>query len=460
LTSTALHPVDLEPTLLEERTYGTRRRLTRIDAAGLLSLMVFLLYALPAQLIVPELTYAGRPALLVAFALWCWWLLARLNHRLVMLGPQPMRWVVLFYLLATLMSYLAGTLRGLPILESNGQNFNLIMTLEFLGVILMAADGIPNWQRLTGVLRVFVWAGGFMALVAFIQLVTKINIAVYIRLPGTQILGDIADFQPRGEGGLFRVAGTATHYIEFATVMAMAVPFAIHFARFAASKRARAAAGIVAVMMTAAIPIAISRTGVLALFTAVIVMFIAAWNWRTRYNVMLIGIAVIGAFSVLKPGLLGTIRSMFTSIDEDPSISGRTDDYAIVSHFFNQRPLLGRGPGTLIPDLYLILDNQWLLTLVTGGIIGVAAFALLHLVSLTLAWIALKRADRPEDKHLCAALISAIVVSMLVSATFDSLGFTTFSFTLALVCGVSGAVWRFTHPARAIRTSSVRWFTD
>lgn len=460
MTSAALHPVDLEPTLLDERTYGTRRRLTRIDAAGLLSLLVFLLYALPAQLIVPELTYAGRPALLVAFALWCWWLLARLNHRLVMLGPQPMRWVVLFYLLATLLAYLAGTMRGLPVMESNAQNFTLILTLEFLGVVLIASDGIPNWQRLNGVLRVYIWSGGFMAIVAFIQVISEVNIAAYIRLPGTEIHGEIADFQNRGDAGFFRVAGTATHYIEFATVMAMAVPFAIHFARFATSKRARAAAAVIAVLMTAAIPMAISRTGVIALITAVIVMFVAAWNWRTRYNVMLIGLVVIGAFSVLKPGLLGTIKSMFTSFDEDPSISGRTDDYTIVGHYFAQRPWLGRGPGTLIPDLYLILDNQWLLQLVTMGVLGVAAFALLHLTSLTLAWIALKRADRPEDKHLCAALISTIIVSMLVSATFDSLAFTTFSFTLALCCGISGAVWRFTHPARAVRTSSVRWFSE
>ena len=235
-TSTALHPVDLEPTAVGVRTYATRRRLTRIDAAALLSIMVCLLYCLPATLIVPAMTYAGRPALLIAFLLWCWWLLARLNKGLVMLGPQPIRWVVLFYLSATLLSYLAGTLRGLPQLEANGLDFNLILTLEFLGVVLMAADGIPNWERLTGVLRVFVWSGGFMAIVALLQVTTQVNITEYIRLPGLVFLGDVADFQPRGDGGLFRVAGTATHYIEFSVVMAMAVPFAIHFARFAPSQ--------------------------------------------------------------------------------------------------------------------------------------------------------------------------------------------------------------------------------
>jgi O-antigen ligase len=460
LTSTAHHPVDLEPSLLEERTYGTRRRLTRIDAAGLLSLMVFLLYALPAQLIVPELTYAGRPALLVAFALWCWWLLARLNHQLVMVGPQPMRWIVMFYLLATLMSYLAGTMRGLPELERNGMDFNLILTIEFLGVVLMAADGMPNWERLLGVLRVFIWSAGVMAGVAILQVASGINIVEYIKLPGLVFAGDVADFQPRGDGGLFRVAGTATHYIEFSTLMGMAVPFAIHFARFATTRRARFAAGVVALMTAVALPLAISRTGVLALLITFLVMFVWAWNWRVRYNVMLISVVVMGGLTVVKPGLLGTIRSMFTSVDEDPSISGRTDDYAVVGNYFNQRPLLGRGPGTLIPDLYLILDNQWLLTLVTGGLIGLAAFAALHLVSVVLAGIALKRSTRPEDRHLCAALIASVVVSMVVSATFDTLSFTTFSFTIALMCGFCGAVWRFTHPRAAVRTSSVRWFAN
>jgi O-antigen ligase len=460
LTSTALHPVDLEPTLLEERTYGTRRRLTRIDAAGLLSLMVFLLYALPAQLIVPELTYAGRPALLVAFALWCWWLLARLNHQLVMLGPQPMRWVVMFYLMATLMSFIAGTMRGLPELERNGMDFNLILTIEFLGVVLMAADGMPNWERLLGVLRVFIWSAGIMAGVAILQVASGINVVTYIKLPGTAFAGDVADFQPRGDGGLFRVAGTATHYIEFSTLMAMAIPFAIHFARFAPSARARIAAAVVALMCAVALPLAISRTGVLALLVVVLVMFIWGWNWRVRYNVGIVGVVVMGGLSVVKPGLLGTLRSMFTSVGEDPSISGRTDDYTIVGNFFAQRPWLGRGPGTLIPDLYLILDNQWLLTLVTGGLIGLAALAALHLVSLTLAAIALRRSSRPEDRHLCAALISSVVVSMVVSATFDTLSFTTFSFTVALMCGFCGAVWRFTHPRAAVRTSSVRWFAN
>jgi len=407
-------------------------------------------------MIVPEMTYAGRPALLVAFALWCWWLLARLNPRLTMLGPQPMRWVVLAYLLSTLLSYIGGVQRGLPAMEASAQDFTTILTLEFLGVILIAADGIPNWERFRGVIRVYVWSACIMAAVGFLQATLKINVVEFIHIPGLQIKGEIADFQMRGNGGSFRVAGTATHYIEFATVMAMAVPFAIHLAKYAPSRRARIAAAVGAALMAAAIPLAISRTGVLALGVVLIVMLLLGWNWRTRYNVMFCGAVVVGGLVVMKPGLLGTIAAMFSSVNEDPSISGRTEDYEYVAYWFSQRPWIGRGPGTLIPDLYRILDNQWLLTLVTCGILGVAAFAALHIAGITLASIAWRRSTRPEDRHMCAALISTQVVSLIVSATFDSLSFTTFSFTLALTCGLSGTVWRLTHPKRLVRTSNVR----
>lgn len=459
MTSTPVrpvHPVDLEPYLLSPGTYTSRRLAVRLDVAAIICVLIILLYGLPATLIVPGLTFAGRPALLLALALFAWWLLARLSSPLLMVGPQPVRWACLFYLVATLLSYIAGLLRGLPTLEANGMNFNLLITFEFLGLILMAADGIANWGRLRRVIQVFVFAAAFMAVIGLIQSVFKYDIAQSLTIPGLELKSDLADFQKRGDGNLFRVAGTATHYIEFSTVLAMAVPFGIHLARFAPTKFGRRTFAFLTLIIAAAVPIAISRTGVVALAAAMLVMFLFAWNWRTRYNMLLVMIAVGGALSVLRPGLLGTLKSMFLWVDADPSIEGRTKDYEYVAHWFSQRPWLGRGPGTLIPDLYIILDNQWLYTLVTGGIIGVAALAVLHLTCITTASIALRRARTDEDRHLCAALIATQVLAIVVGGTFDSLGFTTFAFTLAALAGLCGAVWRFTHPARTVRTSTVR----
>jgi O-antigen ligase len=459
MTASTVHPVDLEPSLLAPGTYTSRRLRVRLDVATVIALLVCLLYCLPAALIVPGLTFAGRPALLLALALFAWWLLARLSPSLYMVGPQPLRWASLFYLVSILLSYVAGQLRGLPTLEANRQNFTLLVTFQFIGLVLMSADGVANWDRLGKILRVFIWAAAFMAVIGLIQSLFEFDIAQRLIVPGLEIKSELADFQKRGDG-LFRVAGTAFHYIEFSTVLAMAVPFGLHFARFAPLKRSRRFYAVLTLMIAAAVPVAISRTGVLALVAALAVMFVAAWNWRMRYNMAFITVIVLGAMTVLRPGLLGTLKAMFLWVDADPSITGRTDDYEMVSYWFSQRPWLGRGPGTLIPDLYIILDNQWLLTLVTGGIIGVAALAVFHITCITLATVALRRSVTEEDRHLCAALISAQVVAVIVSATFDSFSFTTFAFTLALMSGLCGAVWRFTHPARLIRTSTVQRLLD
>jgi polysaccharide biosynthesis protein PslJ len=449
-----LHPVDLEPSLLAPKTYATRRIRLYIDVAVVLAFHVCLLYMLPARLIVPGLTFAGRPALILALGLFAWWAVARLSPRLLMVGPQPLRWACLFYLVSILLSYIAGLMRGLPTLEANQQNFTLLVTFEFLGVILMTADGLANWDRVRFVLKVFVFAAGFMAIVGLIQSIFNYDIARLLVVPGLELKIDLADFQPRGDGQ-FRVPSTATHYIEFSTVMAMAVPYGLHFARFSPTKLGRRFYAVLTGLIAVSVPVAISRTGVLALAIAFAVMFVAAWNWRVRYNMIFLGTGLMAALVLVKPGLLGTLKSMFLDVGQDDSISGRTDDYEHVAHWFAQRPWLGRGPGTLIPELYIILDNQWLLTLVTCGIVGVVALAVLHLTSISQGIVALRRSTTEEDRHLCAALLSSQFVAIIVSGTFDSFSFTTFSFTLALTLGLSGTVWRLTHPSRVIRTSTV-----
>jgi O-antigen ligase len=454
LTSLVLHPDDLEPSLVADRTYTSRRRLGRIDSTALLSVMIVLLAVLPPRIVVPTLTNVGRPAMVMGLLLFSWWLVVRLNPRLTMTGPQPLRWAVLILLASTMMSYAAGFIRGLPALEANGADLALIWTLQFVGVILIAADGIPNWERLYGVLRVFVCCSGLIAVVGLVQFVFRWDVTQYIVVPGMQLKGDLIGFQDRGGGGLVRVASTTTHYIEFSTVMAMSLPYAIHLARFSSTARARQLFAVMAVLAAAAIPVTLSRTGIVALAVVALVM-VPTWNWRMRYNMLILSGALLAALMVVRPGLLGTLTSLFEDVDSDPSISGRTEDYAIVSHYFAQHPWLGRGAGTFIPSLYIILDNQWLATAITTGVLGVAALALLHLTCISLAAIAMRRSKLAPDRHLCAALISTQLIAMVVAGTFDSLGFSTFAFALASLMGICGAVWRFTHPARTIRTSTV-----
>jgi len=131
-----------------------------------------------------------------------------------------------------------------------------------------------------------------------------------------------------------------------------------------------------------------------------------------------------------------------------------------VFSYVAQHPWLGRGTGTWVPPQYQILDNQWLGWLLTNGIIGGVVLLGLHVTGIVLAWKALRRATTPEDKHLCAALIATQVMGIADAGTFDSLSFLTYATTLALTLGMCGTVWRLTHPARTVRTSTTRWFLD
>lgn len=451
-----MHPADFEPSLVADRTYVSRRRYGRVDAAVVLSGMIVLLYLIPARLIIPSLTDIGRPALMVGLLMWFWWVLVRLNPRLVMVGPQPIRWAVLCYLLALLASYAAGFLRGLTLMEANGADRAMMMAAVFTGVILMAADGIPNWARFRSVLYVYVYSAGVMAVIGLLQFALQWDLTQYIQIPGLQEKGWVPTFETRGAG--IRVASTAFHYIEFSTAMAVALPFAIHLARFSTGARRRVFV-VLAVLIAAAIPATISRTGLVALAIVILAM-LPVWGWRFRYNMLGLAVCLIAAFMVIKPGLVGTIKNLFTSADEDTSISARTERYGLVYHYFVQRPWLGRGTGTWIAPQYQILDNQWLSTVLATGVVGVAALAALHVTGIALAVIALRRSVTEEDRHMCAVLIAAQLIAVVVAGTFDSLSFSTYAITVALLIGFCGTVWRFTHPARRVRTSTTHWFAD
>jgi O-antigen ligase len=448
VSTVSVHPGDLEPSLLADGTYVSRRRFTRIDVAAVLSIMLVLLDALPSRLVIPNLTAVGRPALVVALLLFCWWLIVRLNPRLVTVGRQPMRWIVLFYVTSSLLSYAVGFLRGLTSMEANGADRALLAVAEFAGVILVIADGVPNWDRLNSVLRVWIWSSSFMALVGLLQFALKIDLTRYMLIPGLQLQAGLAGFEERGEGGLLRVASTTTHYIEFSAVMAMALPFAIHLARFDTDVRRRRRFIIAALLIASAIPVTLSRTGIVALAAEMAIM-LPIWQWRMRYNVLAFTVGLMAMLMVVKPGLLGTIKSLFTGASSDPSVTGRTERYGLVGHFFAQRPWLGRGTGTWIPPMYQILDNQWLGTLLATGLVGGAALAALHVGGISLASVSLYRSKgQPEVRHLCTALIATQVSAIIIEGTFDALAFTTYATTLSLLLGVSAAVWRFTHPAR------------
>ncbi|MEV6525254.1 O-antigen ligase family protein [Longispora sp. NPDC051575] len=425
--------------------------LVRIAAnpVGLLAAVVFLIYWLPARVIVPGLTSIGRPGTLLALMLMLLWLLAHLHPDHTVGGRQPMRWGVLAYFLALSASYISGELRGLSVLESNNADRTMLAAGAMIGVALMAADGLRSRRQLGLMLRVLFWSGAFMSIVGILQFALRKDITIYIQPPGLVFQAPPVGFSNRGAGGLVRVAGTVGHYIEFSTlVAAVVVPLGLHFSRYAVRSLERQLIAVATVISACAIPLALSRTGILALFISMIVVGIA-WPWKRRITIGLATLATTAAFSVIRPGLLGTLRALFFNSENDPSLSGRTDDYARVFPLIYERIWLGRGTGTFIPEQYFLLDNQWLLTLVSSGIIGVAGLTVLFCTGIGQGIAVWRRAARESDRHLAACLVGGLAAFMFSAFTFDALFFTTFVVTLGLLLGAVGALWRISGSGRA-----------
>jgi O-Antigen ligase len=435
----------LTPRLLEGATYTTAQRRHLFDVGFLISIMVMMLAVIPSPLAVPALSDLGHPATLMSFLLFGAWTLSRMHARFVTRGLQPMRWIMLFYFTGMLASYAAGLMRGMPSLEDNGAVRAIIATVGFMGVILCMADGVHSLSRLDGIVRVMLLGGAIMAVIGILQAMLALDITQYIQVPGLAYHGRLNGLEERG-AGLFRVASTTGHYIEFSTVMAMLLPYAVHMGRFAPTRPMRQWAAVGGALMFLAVPMTMSRTGIVALAMALIVM-VPAWSWRMRLNIVAPTLVLLTSLIFTMPGLLGTLLGLFQGWDNDPSVQGRAEDWDLImeKHWLDGHWILGRGQGTFIPTEYTWLDNQWLQNLIGGGIVGVFLLALMHLGAITLAGIAYRR-SQGATRHLAACLISTQMIGVAVGFTFDSMGFRTYAFFLAILTGAAACLWRLTAP--------------
>lgn len=416
-----------------------------LDAVSLLLLLIFLVFVLPARAVMPGVGAVGRPALLVALGLLVLWVFARAAGAPLSVGRQPLRVAAAVYLMAFLFAYGLGYARGLTSIEASSSDRGILTLLGLLGTLLVVADGVPTMKALNRVLAGLVGGGAFMAIVAVLQSQLGLDLVPRLIVPPLEVNGSLLGVSSRG---LSRVAGTAGHYIELGVVMAMLTPLAMHFALTAPRKRSRQLWALATGLIAWAALLSISRSAIVSMIVGFLVL-LPAWSWRGRFNALVVAVGFLVLVRVAQPGLLGTLRSLFSYLDSDPSVQGRTSDYPVVLGYVSDRPLFGRGPGTFVPEKYLFLDNQMLGTLVETGLLGLAALLGLIVTAMVLALRVARWGPTPPDRHLGYSLTSAIAAASVSLLTFDALGFATFASVFFLLLGAAGALWRLAgRPSR------------
>jgi polysaccharide biosynthesis protein PslJ len=416
----------------------------KFDAVSLLTFYLLLLLFIPYYIVFGPLGGAGGPSTMYAALLMVWFLAIWL-HKGFMLDreSQPIRMAGLVFTFVIIAAYVSANRRMLPILERNGADRGLIFVFGWLAVLLLAADGIDRPDRLDTMLRRIVSGVSVMAVIGIAEFFTSVDYTQYIVIPGFSTQTAVTD---QGSGvdtrlGINRPASTAAHPLEFATVLAMALPIAIHRARFAPPER-RFRCWLQVALIGGALPLTVSRSAILGLVVICLVLLPVWPKTHRRYAYLAIAAGVVGMFVAI-PGMLGTFRTLFSAQGGTAaSNQSRTGAYSSAIPYVMQHPWLGRGFGTFLPATYFFTDNQYLSSLIETGILGLLALIALFVTGIVVGRSAYRAAVHPQAKDLAQSLVASIAAAGVAFATFDALSFSIAAGLSFLLLGCVGALWR------------------
>jgi O-antigen ligase len=381
----------------------------------LLGFLCILIPLMPAYVVIAgPLKSNGSPARIIAVLMFCLVILGFLLTRRSSVRRQinPGLLILLGYFFLLLLTYGIGALFiDNPIIMANRTRAILTLIAD-IGIGLYAMTRVQTSRQRTFILGCLAIGLSYACFVAVLQGLAATDLRLLIKPPGFVL--NVDDLKLDERQGAKRVLGTSQHAIEFSVLAAVTVPLTIYFARHALTRNRRLLSAAACVLAILAMPAAISRSGVISLSTALLVYMLAFKVRQIGLALLVVAIA-IGMYAMAFPTILSALWNTITGSQNDPSIQARTEDYAGVSQIFRDHPVFGLGLGGQ-PRL---LDNQWLQTVVQGGLVGVAAMIVITFAALLGISAALRCATsirEREQAYMLGAVISGILVS---STTFD-----------------------------------------
>ena len=250
-------------------------------------------------------------------------------------------------------------------------------------------------------------------------------------------------------GARLRARGPAEHAIALSAALVMLVPLGVYLSIATRKLHWWLATGVIAVGALAAV----SRTGVVMLLVVLLVFVWVRPREMKRLWPAIIPALILIHFAI--PGTLGTLKESFAppgGLVAEQNVrsggvqpgGGRLADISPSLGKWWERPLVGQGfgtrvtvydPGTGVLPNAIILDNQWLATLLETGALGAAA----------LAWLVLRFVRRtlgearrdPSARGLLLGALGASVLSLALGMfVFDALSFVQVAFLLFIILGM------------------------
>jgi polysaccharide biosynthesis protein PslJ len=448
----------------------------------LLAFLCLLIPILPAYVVPPgPLKSNGSPAKIIAIMLFG---LAVLGFVLIRRAPsrravRPGVVLILVYFLISLMVYAVGLSHSDGALVEANKTRAILNLLASVGVALYVMTRVKTASQCSILLGCLAIGLTFNCVVGLLQHSTHIDLHLLFRPPGfilnepSYSTGAVVATSPTGGGvttiqasgglptlterfGVNRAYGTSGHPIEFSVLAAVTVPVNLHFARYAADRQVRLFAALATGVALLAMPAAVSRSGVIALAAALLVYM---WAFTLRQ----LSVAVVtGAGALLvgfgaSPGTAQALWQTIVTSATDSSVLERVGDYTKVSRTFHEHPVFGLGLGGTLPQVYGLLDNEWLQALVQGGIVGLVAMLVLASGGIFGVAAALRGATTPKERDQAYAMGAMLIGILASSYTFDLFSYQQAALLFFILFGLLWSNFNISIPvARA--TSNRRTF--
>lgn len=339
----------------------------------------------------------------------------------------------------------------------------LWLFLSFVLFFYVVVSVVRTREMIERILTVFVCAGTIIAIAAIYQRRSGYNVFDHLQSLLVVFHYVAASASAEERGGYVRAFAGAGNPIELATLMAMLVPLAVYLA----ISRRRRIWFLSAVLMLLADFSGGSRTGIIGIGVIGLVFLWLRPRQTLRCWPALLPIFVVLHFAA--PGAIGSVIGEFfpkggiIHQQEETEIGphGETK-YAsrlsrigpVVHEYLEGDPLFGIGYGTRVTgyhnqaaDNAIILDNEWLDTLLETGILGVFAWLWLFRRIVRRLSIRAKLEGDTADGWLAVALAASISAYAVAMYFYDSFGFVQATFVMFTLAAFASTVLRL--PSRA-----------
>lgn len=365
--------------------------------------------------------------------------------------------------LAFIAAVLASQAVNLAVLDPEGGDTNAMKGFfylaSFVAVFVIVCSVIQDRAAAERVLKALVGGALVVAVAALVQSRTNYNVFDHLG-QWIPLLDYNSAYEDSLRNGVLRVRASAQHPIALGSALMLSVPFALYLASRASTGLRTKGWQLVALIVALGALAPVARTAVVMAAIMLVLSLVFIGRRVLRYwPVLIVALAILHAAS---PGAIGAMYKSFlpqgglvsqASGRAGLPGSGRLADIDPGLELWETSPAFGIGQGNPLvgsrapdaPTQGIIFDNQYLLTLVTLGMLGLAALLWILVVG---TWRLLRGASLRDgwSRHLIAACGMGVASFAAAMWFFDAFAFVQVTVLFFVVLGIGLKALEFSGP--------------